>query len=149
MGIDSISQQRARQDSDYANMVNTDLRTFVYLGGNYLVDKETAKNSVRMMTSMVLFWLAWPLCIALAFIGLWPFVAGVLFLLWAYTLKVVFDLNGRVSWITSFLARDVNYLLMHIKQIHDAFPEKQFLDAQGGIVRGYPSVRDGDSLLQK
>ena len=147
MGIDSISQQRARQDSDYANMVNTDLRTFVYLGGNYLVDKETAKNSVRMMTSMVLFWLAWPLCIALAFIGLWPFVAGVLFLLWTYTLKVVFDLNGRVSWITSFLARDVNYLLMHIKQIHDAFPEKQWLDAQDGIVQRYPSVRDGDELL--
>lgn len=147
MGIDSISQQRARQDPDYANMINTDLRTFVYLDSNYLVDKETAKNSVRMMTSIILFWLAWPLCIALAFIGLWPFVAGVLFLLWTYTLKVVFDLNGRVSWITSFLARDVNYLLMHIKQIHDAFPEKQWLDAQDGIVQRYPSVRDGDELL--
>ena len=147
MGIDQISQQRARQDPDHANMVNLDLRTFIYLDSNYLVDKETAKNSVRMMISIISFWLAWPFCIALAFIGPWPFVAGVLFLLWTYTLKVVFDLNGRVSWITSFLARDVNYLLMHIKQIHDAFPEKQWLDAQDGIVQRYPSVRDGDELL--
>ena len=49
MGIDSISKQRVQQDPDYANMVNADLRTFVYLDGEYLVDKETAKNSVRMM----------------------------------------------------------------------------------------------------
>ena len=147
MGIDSISKQRVQQDPDYANMVNADLRTFVYLDGEYLVDKETAKNSVRMMTSIIFFGLAWPLCIALAFVGPWPFVAGVLFLLWTYALKVIFDLNGRVSWITSFLARDVNYLLMHIKQIHDAFPEKQWLDAQDGIVQGYPSVRDGAELL--
>ena len=65
MGIDSITKQRVQQDPDYANMVNADLRTFVYLDGEYLVDKETAKNSVRMMTSTILFGLAWPLCLAL------------------------------------------------------------------------------------
>ena len=53
MGIDSISKQRVQQDPDYANMVNADLRTFVYLDGEYLVGKETAKNSVRMMTSII------------------------------------------------------------------------------------------------
>ena len=97
--------------------------------------------------STVLGLLAWPLCIVLAFVGVWPFVAGVLFLLWTYTFRFVVDIHARLGLVTTLLARDINYLSMHVKQIQDAFPEKKWLDAEGGVMHVYTAVRNGDSLL--
>ena len=139
--------QRVLQDPDFQKMNTPDLRAFVYLSDRYLVERMAGKDSVSTVICMTLFLLAWPLCIVLAFVGVWPFVAGVLFLLWTYTFRFVVDIHARLGLVTTLLARDIDYLSMHVKQIQDAFPEKKWLDAKGGVMHVYTAVRNGDSLL--